>query len=432
MNPFLDTTWASAFVAVVVIYYVGLYLLSLVSSRIPPTQGQSGRRPLFVILIPAFNEENVIFHTLEKVLGLPYRDFIVILIDDASDDRTAEIAQTWAQRDGRLRVVTRALPNARKGKSESLNEGFRKLTAMYDNEPDLFAGFTTSDVLVGILDADGELDVETLDLVAPYFDSADTGQLQIGVKIANATTNTLTRLQDMEFVGFSSFVQVARDRIGSSGLGGNGQFTRFSALKELGRDPWTPGALTEDLDLGLALVELGWTTRFTNRCYVHQQGLSSWRPLMRQRTRWIQGHYQCWKYIPRLANNSRTRLMARLDLILYLFLVITVVLISFLALTGILGVLGVYHAHNEFLDVIASEPIRRLANGFLMLAPITIFLVTYQRHSDFPLAWWELAGFGFVFTIYSYAWILATCRAWARMITRRGNWVKTPREAAVS
>ena len=39
----------------------------------------------------------------------------------------------------------------------------------------------------------------------------------------------IERCQDLEFVGFSHLAQAARDRIGSVGLGGNGQFTRLSA-----------------------------------------------------------------------------------------------------------------------------------------------------------------------------------------------------------
>ena len=63
------------------------------------------------------------------------------------------------------------------------------------------------------------------------------GGVQMGVIIGNAADGLIPRCQDLEFVGFSHLAQAARDRIGSVGLGGNGQFTRLAALRSLGRPP---------------------------------------------------------------------------------------------------------------------------------------------------------------------------------------------------
>ena len=69
-----------------------------------------------------------------------------------------------------------------------------------------------------------------------------------------ATPGLLPRLQDMEFVCYTELFQRCRSRAGFAGLGGNGQFTRLSALQSLGPAPWSPSTLTEDLDLGVRLV----------------------------------------------------------------------------------------------------------------------------------------------------------------------------------
>ncbi|NNN09597.1 MAG: glycosyltransferase [Acidimicrobiaceae bacterium] len=426
-----DTTWASSFVSVVVLYYVALWIASMRRERNQSELDESHYQPFVVVMVPALNEEKVIGQSLNRLLEIPYDNLLILMVDDGSDDSTRTIAQEVAARTDRLLIVERQFPEARLGKSAALNHGLAAVHELIRARDGILAGRSPSEVLIGIVDADGSLDLDTMSVITPYFADAQVGQLQIGVKIANATSNLLTRLQDMEFVGFSSFVQVARDRIGSSGLGGNGQFTRLSALDELGRAPWTPTALTEDLDLGLALVALGWQTRFTNRCFVHQQGLTRWRPLLRQRTRWIQGHYQCWKHIPQLLKSSKVRLAARLDLVVYLLLVVTVVVVTFLLLTGLSTLFGWYVFHNEFLSFLPYGGIRNAASAFLMLAPITAFLTTYQHHSDARLRFWELPAFGFVFTLYSYVWVIATARAWGRMLFRRKNWVKTPRVAAV-
>ncbi len=430
LAPLKDTTWASWFVSFVVVYYFVMWCFSF--GRRPIDGEASSYRPFVVILVPALNEQDVIKKSLTDLLAIDYEDFLIILMNDDSDDDTSAIARGLAANTTKLMVVDRRMPMARSGKSSVLNHGLSIVNEMLAEEPSRFGGKAADEILIGVVDGDGSLDHDTLRIVTPYFSDSSVGQLQIGVKIANANANLLTRMQDMEFVGFSSFVQVARDRIGSSGLGGNGQFTRLSALAQLGRDPWTPTALTEDLDLGLALVGLGWETRFTNRCFVHQQGLTRWRPLLRQRTRWIQGHYQCWKYIPKLLTSKNVKLATKLDLTAYLLLVITVVVVTFLLITGLLALMNIYPFRNTFLDFIPSGYLHRVINGFLMFAPIVAYLYTYQRYSDFRLKFWEIPAFGFLFFMYSYVWSFATMRAWGRMAFRRNEWVKTPRVAAAA
>ena len=307
-----DTTWSSWFVAGVVIYYAALWIVALATRHRAP---RNDFHPAVVLLVPARNEELVIGDTVRSLLDLDYDDLTIMVLDDGSEDRTYEIVSDVATEDSRIILVHRGPDIAGTGKSDVLNHGYRLVREMIGSSEGRLAGRGTDEVLIGIVDADGWLDRETLRAVAPYFADPKTGQLQIGVKIYNAAENVLTRMQDMEFVGFTSLVQVARDRIGSSGLGGNGQFTRLAALIDLGGVPWNPTSLTEDLDLGIRLVLRGWVTRFTSAVSVHQQGLTQWRPLLRQRTRWIQGHYQCWRYLPALAASRRACLVARADLI---------------------------------------------------------------------------------------------------------------------
>lgn len=426
LAPIHDTTWSAWFVAIVVMYYFVLWVISLTAHTRRPHNDFSA---LFALIVPARNEELVIGETIKSLRALDDPNHLIFVMNDNSSDRTSEIAHQIAAGDPRIIVVDRDPAIAGTGKSDVLNHAYELIGTMLRDGDPRFAGRTADDVLIGIVDADGRLDHDTLRTVAPYFADPKTGQLQIGVKIQNAQANLLARMQDMEFVGFSSLVQVARDSIGSSGLGGNGQFTRLAALDGLGRAPWTPTSLTEDLDLGLALVARGWVTRFTSDVFVHQQGLTQWRPLLRQRTRWIQGHYQCWRHIPALLFSREARWVARADLIAYLLLVVTVVVVSFDLLVGLLGSAHVIDTTNNFLGFIPDGLVHRVVSGFFMLAPIVAFTYTYQRHSDYPLRWWEVPGFSFLFTLYSYVWFGVTLRAWARMVLRRNNWTKTPRVA---
>ncbi len=76
--------------------------------------------PALSVLVPARNEETRITPVLESVLSCKGVDFEVIVADDNSSDRTAEIVQQFASRDPRLKLLTtRALPDGWLGKNNA-------------------------------------------------------------------------------------------------------------------------------------------------------------------------------------------------------------------------------------------------------------------------------------------------------------------------
>jgi glycosyltransferase involved in cell wall biosynthesis len=71
------------------------------------------------IVMPAYNEERFLAEAIESVLAQTYRDFELIILDDGSRDRTLEIAQSYAQRDARIRLES----HANMGPAPTLNRG---------------------------------------------------------------------------------------------------------------------------------------------------------------------------------------------------------------------------------------------------------------------------------------------------------------------
>lgn len=61
--------------------------------------------PQFSILIPAYNVERYISRCLESVIAQTFPDFEVIVVDDGSTDRTAEIAQDLQVKDARIHLI---------------------------------------------------------------------------------------------------------------------------------------------------------------------------------------------------------------------------------------------------------------------------------------------------------------------------------------
>lgn len=60
---------------------------------------------LVSVIIPAYNAEAFVHHTLTSVLAQTYQNFEIIVVDDGSRDRTAEIVESFVQRDPRIRLL---------------------------------------------------------------------------------------------------------------------------------------------------------------------------------------------------------------------------------------------------------------------------------------------------------------------------------------
>jgi len=79
------------------------------------------------VLIPARNAERTLGETLSSLEAQTYRDFEVLLVNDASTDRTLEVAQSFQSRMG-LRILTL---DANAGVAGALNHGLAIIDAPY-------------------------------------------------------------------------------------------------------------------------------------------------------------------------------------------------------------------------------------------------------------------------------------------------------------
>jgi cellulose synthase/poly-beta-1,6-N-acetylglucosamine synthase-like glycosyltransferase len=404
---------ASLAVVVALAYAIGMYLeCGLVKG---PAREKAPSRLLFVYLIPCLNEDRVIQATLER-LTANADDTVVLVVDDASTDRTYEIVRSFP--DPRVRVLHRELPDAQKGKGAALNAAIAHLATS-----DLLDGRSADDVVIGLLDADGRLDAGAAAQVAPYFADPEVGAVQVSVRINNRRSGLLARMQDMEFVVFSSVFQVARNRRGNAGLGGNGQFTRLSALQDLGSAPWS-NVLTEDLDLGIRMQLNGWLTLHCPDVEVHQQGLTHMGRLVRQRSRWFQGHLQSWRLVPDVVRRTSGRFSAEtLHVLLMPFLVLLSSLMTLSFIASVVGVAVSPVTRHQLITV------RTMVFWYLLtFAPGLLFGYVYSRRTrEGSLVRSLLRGHAFI--LYGLIWMVSGWWAVGRTLRRRDGWLKTARIA---
>jgi hypothetical protein len=79
------------------------------------------------VLLPVWNGEPFLAEAIESVLRQTFAAFELIVIDDGSTDRTAAIAEEFASRDDRVRVLRRA----HEGLSPALNAGIEEARGEY-------------------------------------------------------------------------------------------------------------------------------------------------------------------------------------------------------------------------------------------------------------------------------------------------------------
>jgi len=373
----------------------------------------------WIILIPARDEEAVIGLTLSSLASAikeVTNKWTIIVIDDGSRDKTAEIVKNF-QRDYGQNIVLlqRFYPNCRQGKSEALNAGFH-LAKILCKDGD------SQNCVIGVFDADSQCFPELFKEVEEAFSDVNTDAVQCGVAIKNKF-NLLPMLQHTEFSAFCGLAQFVRDKTtGAVALGGNAQFALLTILEEIhkaygGRGPWSKLALTEDLDLTFRAVSLGAKIRFCKQL-VFQEGVERWLPLFKQRFRWAWGTIQVffWNFFSRKFWKSPISLLRKLEMAYYLsFWIVPLIVITslLLSLFAWMGSIEIKNAFPYWL---------MLVNSFSFL-PLIVFGL---RKEGYPL--WKSITFGFLSAVYSWHWVPSVIYGISMFaLLKKPHWAKTER-----
>ncbi|MFD5518683.1 glycosyltransferase [Streptomyces sp. NPDC127066] len=391
-----------------------------------PQLGRQDRRPLYV-LVPCLNEASVIGPTVRALTGA---DTTVVVVDDGSDDDTGQIAaETGQAADGAVTVLRRELPDARQGKGEALNHAIRYARHLVAGR-----GEDPREVVVCVMDADGRLSDRALSHVMPLFDDPATGAVQLGVRIRNRHANFLTWFQDYLFWSMAAVTQLGRDATATVSLGGNGQFTRLSALDSIGERPWS-ASLTEDLDLAISLSVRGWRLRSTAHASVDQQAITKLSRLIRQRTRWYQGHMTAVSRCGEIWQARQLPHLSALELTCYLLvpwvldlpwsLLFQYCLVWFLLNSKY--ALGRYHPFPSLPWVHLGRVLTLLSWYAVTFAPALVTSVVYLRR-DRRVGWRRAVLLGHSFVVMNYLSFLCAWKALIRMARGQTGWAKTSRE----
>jgi cellulose synthase/poly-beta-1,6-N-acetylglucosamine synthase-like glycosyltransferase len=423
-------------------------------SRTPAEPGDVGAFD-WHMFVPCRDEEAVIDQTIER-LRSTFPMAHVWVIDDDSDDDTAAIVAGWAGRDPRVHLVRRYRPFARTGKGDALNSAYHELNAYLERRsrpgprPRPSRGTIDRDAtVVCVVDADGHMAANALEQVSggAAFGSPEVGAAQIAVRMrnrddrtpkpgkgryANAFSRYLVRMQDIEFRTAIAAMQALRIRTRSVGLGGNGQFTRLSVLDEIARNAGAPwhGALLEDYELGVHVLLAGYENRYVDDTYVSQEGVTDFRRLMTQRTRWSQGNIQCVKYLPEIVRSRHFSSAAVVEAAYYL-------LLPFIQLIG----MTIWPAVFVYAFRSTSSGAHDVGGWFgnawwfltllilLGILPFAMWGPIYRKQCEPQVELWRSVMWGLGMCVYIYYLYISVSRAFARLAMGRSGWAKTRRNA---
>lgn len=255
-----------------------LCALALWNKRREATQYQppSNAAPTSVsVIIPAFNEEKVIDSTIDRILSSRNANLQLLVVDDGSHDRTAELVRARAAADARVQLIS--IPNG--GKAGALNIGL---------------AHARGDVVVA-LDADTQFEHDTIARLARWFTDPKVGAVAGNAKVGNRI-NIITRWQALEYVVAQNLERRALAALETLTVvpGAVGAWRR-TLLNELGGFP--TNTLAEDQDLTIAVQKAGYQVVFDASAIAWTEAPTTIRGFAKQRFRWAFGTLQClWKY----------------------------------------------------------------------------------------------------------------------------------------
>jgi cellulose synthase/poly-beta-1,6-N-acetylglucosamine synthase-like glycosyltransferase/peptidoglycan/xylan/chitin deacetylase (PgdA/CDA1 family) len=292
-----------------------------------------GFLPPVAIVVPAYNEAVGIERTVRSLAASDYPDFEIVVVDDGSDDGTAEIVERLALPRVRL------LQQKNGGKASALNAGIAATTAP----------------VVAMVDGDTLFEPATLQrLVQPLVDER-VGAVSGNTKVGNRRS-MLGRWQHIEYViGFNLDRRMYEVlQCTPTVPGAIGAFRR-DVLEDVGGV--SDDTLAEDTDLTLAIGRTGRRVVYADDARAWTEAPSSLSTLWRQRYRWSYGTMQSvWKHRGALiSRDSRQKRIGRRALPYMIFfqilLPIAAPLIDLFALYGVLftnplPVLGFWLAFN--------------------------------------------------------------------------------------
>jgi exo-beta-1,3-glucanase (GH17 family)/cellulose synthase/poly-beta-1,6-N-acetylglucosamine synthase-like glycosyltransferase len=246
----------------------------------PATMGEGVTFPKVSIHVPAYFEPpDMLKQTLDAVAALDYPNFeCVVIINNTPDP------EFWQPIQDHCRTLGERFKFINAEKVEGFKAGALRI-AMERTAVDA--------EIIGIIDADYVVEPDWLKDLVPVFADPRVGLVQAPQDHRDGNRSLMHHIMNGEYAGFFDIGMVQRNEANAIIVHGTMCLIRRAAMDMAGG--WAGDTICEDTDLGLAIIEHGWLTHYTNTRYGYGLLPDTYEAFKKQRHRWAYGGFQIVK-----------------------------------------------------------------------------------------------------------------------------------------
>lgn len=301
-----------------------LILITLLVNKGPYVRPKLKSEPLVSIVIPCYNEGEVIKETIAQIEKVNYPNFEVLAVNDGSSDDTLDILNELAENYAFLRVINLT---KNRGKSMALRMGAMSANAEY----------------IICIDGDVLLDVNAVAYLVYT--------LQLNSRIGGVAGNPRVRnrrsiLGNLQTIEFSSLFTLIKRAQASTGriftISGAICAFKKTALQDV--NFWGTDMITDDIDITWRLQLKGWRVHFQPSALGWVRMPETIKGLWKQRLRWAQGGAETfikhWKNVLSSFNGLKMAfiMLEYMTSVVWSHTVLALLLISILNLVGLIDI----------------------------------------------------------------------------------------------
>jgi exo-beta-1,3-glucanase (GH17 family)/cellulose synthase/poly-beta-1,6-N-acetylglucosamine synthase-like glycosyltransferase len=245
------------------------------AAALPAADGASF--PKVSIHIPAYREPpEMLKLTLDAVARLDYPNFeCVVIINNTPDPEFWQPIQDHCRALGERFIFIHA------EKVEGFKAGALRIA---------MARTSADAEIIGIIDADYVVTPDWLKDLVPAFADPRVGLVQAPQDHRDGDRSLMHYIMNGEYAGFFDIGMVQRNEANAIIVHGTMCLIRRAAMDMAGG--WAGDTICEDTDLGLAIIEQGWLTHYTNKRYGFGLLPDTYEAFKKQRHRWAYGGFQ--------------------------------------------------------------------------------------------------------------------------------------------
>ena len=352
-----------------------------------------GFTPSVSLIIPAYNEEDIIAETLEKLADVDYprSRLDVIVVDDGSKDRTYGLAKVVAKKLKRKKIRIRILTKENNGKASALNFGIKSAKGEF----------------IAVMDADSYLEKDALKNCMKYFDSENVASVTSHILCSEKRT-FWERMTDIEMMLIAVTRKMQEYANVIQATPGPLSVYRKNVLKKLGG--FDENALVEDIEIAWNMLKNGYKIRMALDAMVYSAFPQNFNRWWKQRLRWSIGGIQVMlKYKSAIMQRQKSHAVGSFLVPTYIFGLGAIIIA-----VGIFGYLTTIRTYNAFVYYFRAfslgfNPFSRIEflyyidvifilTSIMFLSVMYILKISLNLHK-WKTKWYDILPFIFIYPI---------------------------------